>query len=80
MILTGREVGVLVSDLAGLIVIGFEIVEVSIIDRYANVLPSAVQQQIIMTLLGLVCFGLATYLWITEYRKQHVSTRHVSYG
>jgi hypothetical protein len=73
-------VGVLVSALAGLIVIGFEIVEVSIIDRYANVLPSAVPQQIIMTLLGLVCFGLAAYLWITEYRKQHVSTRHVSHG
>src|SRR5438876_11037402 len=64
-ILTGREVLVFASALAGLIVIGFEVVKVAIIDRYANVLPSAVPQQIIMTLLGLVCFGLAAYLWIT---------------
>ncbi len=79
-ILTGREMGVLASALAGLIVIGFEVVEAAIIDRYANVLPNAVPQQIIMTVLGLVCFGLAAYLWITEYRQQHVSTRHVSHG
>jgi hypothetical protein len=55
-----------------LIKIDFDVVEVSVIDRYANVLSNAVQQQIIMTVLGLVCFGLAVYLWMTEYRKQHV--------
>jgi hypothetical protein len=54
-----------------LILIGFEYTELSIIDRYANVLSNAVPQQIIMTVLGLVCFGLAAYLWMTEYRKQH---------
>lgn len=78
-ILTGREVGVLASALAGLIVIGFEAVEVAIIDRYAIVLPNAVPQQVIMSVLGLACFGLAAYLWLTEYRKLHVSTRHVSH-
>jgi hypothetical protein len=78
-ILTGREVGVLASALAGLIVIGFEAVEVAIIDRYAIVLPNAVPQQVIMSVLGLACFGLAAYLWMTEYRKLHVSTRHVSH-
>jgi hypothetical protein len=72
-ILTGREVGVLASALAGLIVIGFEAVEVAI------VLPNAVPQQVIMSVLGLACFGLAAYLWMTEYRKLHVSTRHVSH-
>jgi hypothetical protein len=72
-------VGVLASALAGLMVIGFEVVEVPIIDRYANVLPNAVPQQALMTILGLACFGLAVYLWTTEYRKQHVSTRHVSH-
>ena len=78
-ILTGREVGVLASALAGLIVIGFEAVEVAIIDRYAIVLPNAVPQQVIMSVLGLACFGLAAYLWMTEYRKLHVSTRRVSH-
>src|SRR5437773_8915936 len=71
-ILSGHELGVLASALAGLILIGFEFVEVLIIDRYAIVLPSAVPQQVIMTVLSLACFGLATYLWMTEYRKQHV--------
>ncbi len=70
-ILSGRELGVLVSALAGLILIGFEFVEVLIIDRFAIVLPNAVPQQVIMTMLGLACFGLAAYLWMTEYRKQH---------
>lgn len=78
-IFTGREVGVLASALAGLIVIGFEAVEVAIIDRYAIVLPNAVPQQVIMSVLGLACFGLAAYLWMTEYRKLHVSTRRVSH-
>ena len=54
-----------------LILIGSELVEVLIIDRFAIVLPNAVPQQVIMTMLGLACFGLAAYLWMTEYRKQH---------
>jgi hypothetical protein len=78
-ILSSRVLGVLASALGGLILIGFEFVEVLIIDRYAIVLPNAVPQQIIMIVLGLACFGLAAYLWMTEYRKLHVSTRHVSH-
>jgi hypothetical protein len=79
-IIAGHELGVLASALAGLILIGFEFVEVLIIDRFAIVLPNAVPQQVIMTLLGLACFVLAAYLWITEYRTQDVSTRHVGHG
>lgn len=79
-ILTGREVGVLASALAGLIVIGFEVVEIPIIDRYANALPIAVPQQALMTVFGLVIFGLAVYLWMTEYRGQHFQTRHASHA
>jgi len=30
-------------------------------------------QQILMTVLGLAYFGMAAYIWMTEYRKQHVS-------
>jgi hypothetical protein len=63
---------VLFSTLPELILIGFEVVKVSIIDRYANVLSNAVPQQIIMTVLGLVCFRLAAYPWMAEYRKQHI--------
>ena len=72
--------GVLASALAGLIVIGFEVVEVPIIDRYANTLATAVPQQIIMTVLGLACFGLAAYLWLTEYRSHSFLTRNGSHS
>ena len=74
-ILITREVGVLVSALAGLTVIGFEVVEAPIIDRYANVLATSVPQQILMAALGLACFGLAAYLWRTEYRGHSFLTR-----
>jgi hypothetical protein len=79
-ILTRREVGVLASALAGLIVIGFEVVEVPIIDRYANTLATAVPQQITMTVLGLACFGLAASLWLTEYRRHSFLTRNGSHA
>ena len=79
-ILTRHEVGVLASALAGLIVIGFEVVEVPIIDRFASALPTAVPQQVLMTVLGLVCFGLAAYLWKTEYRSHGFLSRHASHA
>ena len=74
-----REVTVLISAAMGLIMIGFEVVEIAIIDRYEQALvPSTVVQQVLFTVLGLVIFGLATYLWMTEYRGKHSSTRHAS--
>ena len=76
--LSGREVGVLASALAGLIVIGFEAVEIPIIDRFASVLPTAVPQQILMTALGLACFGLAAFLWMSEYRSHSFLIKHTS--
>src|SRR6266568_4048764 len=30
--------------------------------------------------LGLAIFGLAAYLWMTEYRRRHFPTRHVSHA
>ena len=74
-ILTRREIGVQASALAGLILVGFEAVEVVIIDRDAATLPTAVPQHIIMTVLALVCFGLAAFLWLKEYRGPMRSTR-----
>jgi hypothetical protein len=64
-----------------LIMIGWIIVEVAIIDRYEQaIVPTSVVQQILFPVLGLVIFGLAAYLWITEYRRQHFPARHVSHA
>jgi hypothetical protein len=67
------EWAVLLSAAMGLILIGWEIVEVAIIDRYAQaVVPSTVVQQVLFSVLGLVIIGLSAYVWMTEYRGQHV--------
>ncbi len=72
-----REWAMLLSAAMGLILIGWEIVEVAIIDRYAQaVVPSTVVQQVLFSVLGLVIIGLSAYLWMTEYRGEHVPTRH----
>ena len=60
----------------GLIMIGWEIVEGAIIDRYAQaVVPSTVARQVLFAVLGLVIIGLFAYVWMAEYRGEHVSTR-----
>jgi hypothetical protein len=59
----------------GLTMIVFEIVEVATIDRYPDaIIPSTLAQQGLMSLLGLIIFGLASYLWFSEYRQQHFPT------
>ncbi len=64
-----REWAVLLSAALGLILLGWEIVEVAIIDRYTQaVIPSTVAQQVLFTVFGLVIFGLSAFLWVTEYR------------
>src|SRR6266849_2145746 len=64
-----REWAVLLSAAMGLIMIGWEIVEVAIIDRYAQaVVPSTVVQQVLFSVLGLVIIGLSAYVWMAEYR------------
>ena len=76
-----REWAVLLSAAMGLVMIGFEIFEVVIIDRYADaVIPSTIAQQALMSGLGLVIFGLASYLWMSEYREQHFPTSPVSHA
>lgn len=76
-----REVTVLLSAAMGLIMIGFEIVEVAIVDRYEQALvPSTVAQQVLFSVLGLVIFGLATYLWVAEYRSQRIPIRHAGHA
>jgi len=71
---------VLLSAAMGLIMIGWEIVEGVIIDRYPQTaVSSIVLQQVLFSVLGLVMIGLSTYLWMTEYHGQHVPTSHVSH-
>ncbi len=79
--LTGREVGVLFSVLAGLLLMGFEVVEVSLVDRNLGIwLLLVVPLQTIYSLIGLTMIGLAVFLWMTEYRSQHDHSRHVSHA
>ncbi len=76
-----RAWAVLLQASMGLVMIGFEVFEVAIIDRYAQaVIPSTVVQQVLLTGLGLVIFGLASSLWMSEYREHHFPTRPVSHA
>ena len=80
-IFTQQEWAVLLSAAMGLVMIGFEIFEVAIIDRHPEaIVPSSLSQQALMSILGLVIFGLASYLWISEYRQQHFPTSPVSHA
>ncbi len=75
-ILIQREWTVILSAIMGLAMIGFEFVEIATIDRYADaIIPSTLAQQGLMTVLGLAIFGLASYLWMSEYRQHHFPTR-----
>ncbi|HLI89395.1 MAG TPA: hypothetical protein VKV37_11955 [Ktedonobacteraceae bacterium] len=77
-----REWAVLVSGLAGLLMAGYEVVEIISIDsKLGNALPTALGLQLVYFVLGLVVFGLAGSLWMREYRRQHFHhLRHVSHA
>jgi len=76
-----HEWAVLLSTVMGLVMIGFEIIEVAIIDRNTQaIIPSTLIQQALMSGLGLVIFGLASYLWMSEYREHHFPTSPVSHA
>ncbi len=75
----GRGGGVVASALAGLLLMGFEVAEVAMIDRnLGNWLPLAVGFQAIYSTLSLTIFGLAAFLWRTEHHRRHFQTRHIS--
>lgn len=74
-----REWAVLVSVLAGLLMAGYEVVEVVSLDsKVGNVLPTVLGAQLLFFVLGLAIFGLAAFLWMREYRSQHFHLRHIS--
>jgi uncharacterized membrane protein (UPF0136 family) len=79
MISAGRDGGVVASAIAALLLMGFEVAEVTMIDRnLGNWLPFVVGLQTIYSTLSLTIFGLAAYLWRTEHHRRHFQTRHIS--
>lgn len=71
-ILAGREGGVVASALAGLLLMGFEVAEVAMIDRnLGNGLPFALGFQALSSTFSLTILGLTTFLWRTE---RHIVT------
>jgi len=79
-ILGGRRVGVLASAGAGLLMMGFEVVEVAVIDRFGGSwLAIAIALQALYAGAGLAMFSLAAFLWMREYRGQNLPTRHASH-
>ncbi len=76
-----REWAVLVSVLAGLIIFGFELVEIACVDsKVGNGLLMALGLQLFYFVLGLAVTGLAGYLWMKEYRSQHLRLGHPSHA
>ena len=80
-ILTRREIGVLASAFTGLTMIIFEIVEIAVVDRIAgSSLLIAASLQAFYLALGLAVVGLASALWMSEYRSHHFTDRLVSHA
>jgi hypothetical protein len=76
-----REWAVLVSVLAGLLMAGYEVVEaVSIDSKVGNVLPTVLGAQLVWFVPGLAVCGLAGFLWMREYRRQHFHLGHASHA
>jgi hypothetical protein len=69
-VFTGRKGGVLASVTAGLIIAGYIVMEVLS-------LPVSARSWLegMYFVLGLLIFGLATYLWMAENRRQHFSLK-----
>ena len=76
-----REWAVLISVVAGIVMVGFEVVEAVCIDsKVGDGLPLVAGLQVFYVVLGLAIFGLAAYLWRTEYRGHSLLTGHISHA
>lgn len=81
MLFIQHEFALMLSAAMGLVMIGWEVIEVAIINRYEQaVIPSTIVQQVLFSVLGLIILGLATYLWMHEYRGHSLFTRHISHA
>ena len=73
-IFTGREIGVLASLVAGLVLAGYTVVEVVMLRQGISWIEG------LYFVLGLLISGLASYLWMSEYREHHFPTSPVSHA
>lgn len=81
MLFLQHKFALIFSAAMGLIMIGWEVIEVAIINRYEQaVIPSTIVQQVLFAVLGLIIVGLATYLWVHEYGGHSSLTRHSSHA
>jgi hypothetical protein len=64
-----REWAVLVSAVAGLLLIGYLVVQAAMIDHLDWFYAACF-------VFGVAIFGLATSLWMVEYRSSHMHVRH----
>ena len=67
-----REWSVILSMVAGLMMAGYEVVELAIIQQFSWL-------QVLYFAIGVVIIGLADYLWMSEYRRYHFPTSHASH-
>jgi hypothetical protein len=70
-VFTGREVGVLASVVAGLIMAGYIVVEVVMLKQGVSWIEG------LYFGLGLAISGLSAYLWTAEHRRHQFQTRHI---
>ncbi len=68
-----REWSVLLSAAAGLLLAGYVAVQLVIVQSFFW-LP------VLFLVIGLAVFGLAAFLWMIEYRRQHFPTRQTSHA
>ena len=73
-IFTGREIGVLASLVAGLVLAGYTIVEVVMLRQGVSWIEG------LYFGLGLLISGLAAFLWMAEFRGSHFQARHMSHA
>ncbi len=65
-----REWSVLLSAAAGFMMVGFEVVQIALIQQLSWL-------QGLYLVFGVAIFAMAVYLWMTEYRRRHVDIRHI---
>ncbi len=76
-----RDWAVLNTVAAGLVLVGYLVVEVICLDSKAgNALPSVLGLQILYFVAGLATVGLAGSLWMREYRQVYFEIRHARHA
>ena len=68
-----REWTTFLSIGVGLMMTGFEVVQLAIMQRFSWL-------QVFYFVIGMAVFGLASYLWMIEYRGRHFQSRHASHA